>query len=145
MSEPSEYPRQLLAFFFAEDSQAASLKNELNAMLHRLSGERRWVLGAPKLLDEVIPGGKVDDEVRTLGGTLEVFSALPPSKLPIDVDRKQLEDVAALVAAVQRFSADTGAVFEFQLGDTFVGAIEAGKISATLQVGLLDEWSRVVE
>lgn len=143
MPELDELPRQALAFF-AEGDCDLRFREQLDAMLKKLGGERAWLLGAPKLLDEVFSAGKADDEVKTLGGVLEMLSARPPNKLPIEIDRRLLEEVEALVDAVGRLSADTGMVFSFQLDDTFVGAIEAGKVNTTLQVGLLDEWRRMV-
>lgn len=83
-----------------------------------------------------------DVPVETLGGYLEIYSALPPWKLPREIDQKHLEEVTALTSALTDFSHEHSLAFEFELSDTFVGSIEDGKMDRSLSEGLLGEWRR---
>ena len=71
---------------------------------------------------------------------MEIYSALPPNILPIEMDSKNLDDVEALVGAVKKLSENENLSFEFQLDTTFVGAIEDGVIDRVLLDGLLVPW-----
>jgi hypothetical protein len=83
-----------------------------------------------------------DGPLETLGGELEIYSALPPASLPRDVDRQHFEEVSAIVQALRELSQREGLAFEFELGGVYAGSIEDGQIDRTLKIGLLDEWQR---
>lgn len=134
-----DHPRLSFLFYLAEDPTPQA-REQVATLVAKLTGAWPWVLGPPVLVDRVDEASGSDAAVETLGGALEIYSALPPHGLPMDVDRKHLEEVEAIVAGVRELSQRAGLAFEFELGGTFVGAIENGVIDRTLQSGLLDEW-----
>lgn len=134
-----DHPRLSFLFYLAEDSTPQA-KEQIATLIAGLSGARQWVLGPPVLVDRVDEAAGSDSAVETLGGALEIYSALPPNGLPEDVDRMHLEEVETIVSSVRALSQRAGLTFEFELGGTFVGVIEDGVVDRTLQRGLLDEW-----
>lgn len=73
---------------------------------------------------------------------MEIYTALPPRGLPVELDRLHLEEVVALVEALKKFSAKNGLEFEIEVDGRFVGAIEAGEEDRNLRDGLIGEWGK---
>jgi hypothetical protein len=94
------------------------------------------------IIEDLADFSRGDVPLETVGGCLEVYSALPPWKVPRRTDQRQLEEVSALVGAVRDFSRDHNLSFEFELDGTFVGAIDDGDMDESLEEGLLGEWRR---
>lgn len=134
-----DHPRLSFLFYLAEDATPLA-REQVATLVRKLAVARPWVLGPPALVDRVDEASGSDPAVETVGGALEIYSALPPDGLPEDIDRKHLEEVETIISAVRELSQRAGLAFEFELGGTFVGAIEDGVIDRTLQRGLLDEW-----
>ena len=84
---------------------------------------------------------------RTVGGELDLYSALPPwgSQLPLEVDRANLEDAEQVVAAMAEFSRGTATRIVFSLNDEDMGSIDKGVGDRGITVGLLGEWRRVLD
>ncbi|MCG2593197.1 hypothetical protein LZ009_10435 [Ramlibacter sp. XY19] len=138
-------PRETLLFYVAQPI-TPEIREEVRAFVAGLQGRRGWMLGAPRLVEVTEDlATRVDDEpVETLGAQLEVCSARIPGGLPRDVDAAFYDEVSGLVEEVRQFSERTAIAFDFMYGDTFVGEIEDGKVDRTLQVGLLDEWRKLL-
>jgi hypothetical protein len=83
--------------------------------------------------------------IETVGGFVEIYSALPPWTLPREIDRLHFEEVSTLVNALRDFSRQNGLSFEFELDGNYVGAIDNGEMDASLGEGLLGEWRRNLE
>src|SRR5262245_57266167 len=143
MTSAQSYPVQRLVFFVAQDLDDA-IRREIPRFVEALAASRSWVIGPPRPIDDVDPPDdpSVDLPIETLGGELEIYSALGPVRLPREIDLRHLEEVTSLVEAVKKLSKDTGLTFDFELDGTYVGAVSDGKADRTLQVGLLDEWRR---
>jgi len=122
-------PRQKLLFYVDQDVNE-DITKKICDMVDHLAVSRSWLLAPPRVVT-------VDTSV---GGELEIYSALPPMVLEKDVDRKHLDEVEDVVEAVRKLSESEQLVFEFELDGTYVGTIEDGEIDRTLRVGLLDEW-----
>lgn len=140
VASDAERPKQAFQFRVIAGNGLISSSNFRDFILE-LSRSRRWLLGS---LDYVAASSATDqtDALEGSGGVLEIYSALPPNSLPKRIDRAHFEEIESVVSAIEDFSARTGLAFEFELGGTFVGTIEHGKASRTLQLGLLDEWKK---
>jgi hypothetical protein len=140
-----DHPKQRLLFFVAQELDDRVRAN-VAELVARLSESRSWVIGPPQFVDERSEAASApgDAPIETVGGTIEIYSALPPSTLPRDIDRQHLEEVEALVSAICRFSQDHRVAFEFELAGTFVGAVEGGRMDRVLADGFLGEWRRLL-
>lgn len=126
-----DHAKQNLIFYVAQDLDQ-SIRSDVHQLVSELAASRVWSIAPPTMVDEIDENG-----LEVVGGTLEIYSALPPEKLPHDVDLKNLEEVEALIHAVRDLSEKGSISFEFQLGATYVGSIEDGVIDRVLQEGLL--------
>jgi hypothetical protein len=140
---PSGHQIQKLLFFVAQDVSDAA-KAKIQEFVDALAPLRTWVVRPPYLVDVHGAAVRADCGIgdATLGGVLEIFSALSPESLPTEVDRLHLEEVIALVEALKRFSAKNDLEFELELDGKFVGAIEAGEEDRNLREGLIGEWRK---
>jgi len=129
-----DHPKQNLIFYVAQDLDQ-SIRSDVHQLVSELAASRVWSIAPPTMVDEIDENG-----LEVVGGTLEIYSALLPEKLPHDVDLKNLEEVEALIQAVRDLSEKGSISFEFQLGATYVGSIEDGVIDRVLQEGLLAPW-----
>ncbi len=129
-----DHAKQKLIFYVAQDLDQ-SIKSNVQQLVKELAASRVWSIAPPSLIDEIDENG-----LEVVGGMLEVYSALPPSMLPRDVDSKNLEEVEELIGAVRDLSEKVSISFEFQLDATYVGSIEDGVIDRVLQEGLLAPW-----
>lgn len=141
----SDHPRQKLIFYVAQDV-SDEIRRNVRELVEQIARSRSWLIAPPHFVDTVdaVEGGAADAPIETVGGELEIYSALPPAGLPKEVDRQHFEEVEALIEAVRRLSEREHLAFELELGGTYVGAIEDGEVDRTLKVGLLDEWRRHV-
>ena len=133
-SIPLELAKQKLIFYVAQDLDK-SIRSNVQQLVNEVAASRIWSVTPPRFIDEIDESG-----AEVVGGFLEIYSALPPNILPIEMDSKNLDDVEALVGAVKKLSEKENLSFEFQLDTTFVGAIEDGVIDRVLMDGLLVPW-----
>jgi len=138
-----DHPKQKLLFYIAQDFED-DLPPEVERVIAEIARGRNWLIGPPVFMDE-LHASNLGTPVRTVGGVLEIHSALPPWNLPIDVDRQHLDEVTWLVEALRQFSFVRSLAIEFELEGTFVGSVEDGQIDRTLSEGLLGEWRRALE
>jgi hypothetical protein len=113
-----------------------------------LGSARRWTAGPPEWIDHTNEevDNTVDEPARTVGGVLELFSALPPwgDRLSPEVDRAQYDEVTFLVGLLSDFSKSTGQQICIELEGTQVGWIERGVPDEGIEKGLLSEWERAL-
>ena len=133
-SIPLELAKQKLIFYVAQDLDQ-SIRSNVQQLVNEVAASRIWSVTPPTFIDEIDESG-----AEVVGGILEIYSALPPNILPIEMDSKNLDDVEALVGAVKKLSENENLSFEFQSDTTFVGAIEDGVIDRVLLDGLLVPW-----
>lgn len=133
-SIPLELAKQKLIFHVAQDLDQ-TIRSKVQQLVNEVAASRIWSITPPSFIDEIDESG-----AEVVGGILEIYSALPPNILPIEMDSKNLDDVEALVGAVKKLSENENFSFEFQLDTTFVGAIEDGVIDRVLLDGLLVPW-----
>ena len=133
-SIPLELAKQKLIFYVAQDLDQ-SIRSNVQQLVNEVAASRIWSVTPPSFIDEIDESG-----TEVVGGILEIYSALPPNLLPIEMDSKNLDDVEALVGAVKKLSENESLSFEFQLDTTYVGAIEDGVIDRVLLDGLLVPW-----
>lgn len=133
-SIPLELAKQKLIFYVAQDLDQ-SIRSNVQQLVNKVAASRIWSVTPPTFIDEIDESG-----AEVVGGILEIYSALPPNILPIEMDSKNLDDVEALVGAVKKLSENENLSFEFKLDTTFVGAIEDGVIDRVLLDGLLVPW-----
>ena len=71
--QPSlDHPIQHLLFFLDSDFDDANVA-QLHTVVVAEGMRRNWTLGPPAFIDDTDPDG-----VRTVGGALRLYSALPP-------------------------------------------------------------------
>ncbi|MEE1923252.1 hypothetical protein V0R50_30815 [Pseudomonas sp. 148P] len=131
---PLDHSKQRMIFYVAQDLDQ-SIRTGVQRLVSELAASRIWSIAPPSFIDEMD-----ENALEVVGGMLEVYSALPPNILPLDVDAKNLEEVEVLIDAVRALSEKEGLSFEFQLDDTYVGSIEDGVVDRLLQEGLLAPW-----
>jgi len=138
-------PRDKLLFYVA-DEVTPQTRERVRRFVSEMANSRQWMLAPPQYLDvtEDLATRDGDLPVETVGGELEVCSAQVPGGLPRDVDARHYAEVNDLVQAVRQLSEEAAVPFEFMYGGIYAGAVEAGEIDKTLQVGLLDEWRKRV-
>lgn len=129
-----ERAKQKLIFYVAQDLDQ-SIRSDVQQLVNHVAASRIWSVTPPRFIDEIDETG-----AEVVGGVLEIYSALQPNALPIEMDSKNLDDVEALVCAVKKLSEEEKLSFEFQLDTTFVGAIDDGVIDRVLLDGLLVPW-----
>lgn len=133
-SIPLELAKQKFIFYVAQDLDQ-SIRSNVQQLVKEVAASRIWSVTPPSFIDEIDETG-----AEVVGGILEIYSALQPNVLPIEMDSKNLDDVEALVGAVKKLSEKKNLSFEFQLDTTFVGAIDDGVIDRVLLDGLLVPW-----
>ena len=138
-----DHPKQTLLFFVAQDLDLNG-RAKLRDLVLRLASHH-WINGPPRFLnsrEQPADTSRGDMPVETVGGFVEIYSALPPWTLPREIDRQHLDEVSTLVNALRNFSRENGLSFEFELDGKFVGAIDDGVMDVCLAEGLLGEWRR---
>ena len=138
-----DHPKQRLLFFVSQNADE-SLRRQTKALVLDLANRKSWVNGPPRFVDEweTPSPASGDAAIETLGGYIELYSAVRPWSLKRGVDQAHLEEVEDLVAALQALSLKNAVCVEFELDGKFVGAIENGIPDRLLEEGLLGEWRR---
>lgn len=136
-------PRDKLLFYVA-DEVTPQTRERVRRFVSEIANSRQWLLGPPQYLHltEDLATRDGDLPIETVGGELEVCSARIPGGLPRDIDARHYAEVNDLVQGVRRLSGEAAVPFEFMYSGIYAGAVEAGEIDKTLQVGLLDEWRK---
>ena len=136
----TNHPQQQFLFFVAQDFDD-DLAEYVRQFVGELGSLRDWVVSPPKFIDECSES-ELGTPVRTLGGALMIYSALPPNELPREIDVRHLEEVEAIISKICDFSRKHELAIEFNLDGKFVGAVEDGDADRTLAHGLVGEWKR---
>jgi hypothetical protein len=124
---------------FVDSDFAPHHVEELHQLADDLAARRNdWILGPPRFIDETD-----EDGVRTVGLIHRVYSAFDDRGTILDdaIDRRQLEEVRALIAGLQALSAASGIDFGVELDCGSVGWVEQGELTADLRIGLLEAWA----
>lgn len=133
-SVPLEHEKQKLIFYVAQDLDQ-SIRSHVQQLVNEVAASRIWSIAPPTFIDAIDEGG-----AEVVGGMLEIYSALQPSILSVDMESKNLDEVEEIICAVRMLSEKKNISFEFQLDTTFVGAIDDGVIGRVLLEGLLVPW-----
>ena len=133
-SVPLEHEKQKLIFYVAQDLDQ-SIRSNVQQLVNELAASRIWSIAPPTFIDAIDEGG-----AEVVGGMLEIYSALQPNILSVDMDSKNLDEVEEIVCAVKKLSEKENISFESQLDTTFVGAIDDGVVDRVLLEGLLVPW-----
>lgn len=127
-------PTISLYFYIAQDVEehdAAALQLALMGIADAID----WSLGPPQLLASADA-----EDGPLLGGQLDLYSARPPTILPLEMDRRNLAEVELLIDALRELSQRRGLLLEFELDGEYVGSIEDGELDLSLRAGLLEPW-----
>jgi hypothetical protein len=146
MTLDRSFPTQTLLFFVTNDI-TNEIRAEVATLVANLAVSREWVIGPPRFVNEV---EELDEAERrdgdvpfeTVGGVLVIYSAMPPTALPREIDLQHLEEVSVLLEAVRDFSREKSVAFEFEFDDECIGTVIDGEMGNGLEDGLLDEWRR---
>lgn len=139
-----KHPKQKLLFFVAHYLDE-KIRSDVETFALGLASARHWLNGPPhyvNLRDEPQDNSRGDLPIETVGGYLELYSAVAPWDLPREIDLQHLEEVKDLLSSVSSFSRAHDIDFEFELDGIFVGAVADGKMDRSLEQGLLGEWER---
>lgn len=125
-----------------EGRMPASAVRSMHALSQQLASRRRWVLGPPELFDE----SDVRDS-RSLGFVLSIYSSRPPWDEEMDhtVDRAHLDEVKELFGEICRISGEHNVSFVVDFAGESIGSVAGGRMDASLEVGLIGEWERVLD
>jgi hypothetical protein len=123
--------------FFVDDDAPAGADAAIERAVAEMAILRDWTVGPPAFVDQL------DDGARTLGGVLTLYA--PGRNLPVEVDRRLLDDVRALVDRVAELSRALGVDFGFELDQDPVGWVENGEPDDSLATGLIGEWARALD
>lgn len=116
----TEHAKQKLIFYVAQDLNP-SIRYSVQQLVSEVAASRIWSIAPPAFIDAID-----EDGAELVGGILEIYSAQQPNKLSTDIDSKNLDEVEALICALKRLSEKEDLSLEFQLDNTFVGAIDNG-------------------
>lgn len=142
----ANHPKQRLLFYMP-GSQESECIEQLRSLVHRMAVQKSWTIAPPTFVDEVeAPDNPTDDPVRTVGGFIEVYSALPPwrDRLPQDIDESNFSDCEFLIDQLRLFSQEHSCQFEFELDGVYVGQIADGMLDKLLADGFLGEWRKAL-
>lgn len=92
-----KFAKQKLIFYVAQDLDQ-TIRSNVEQLVNEVAASRIWSVTPPSYIDEIDENG-----AEVVGGILEIYSALPPNILPIEMDSKNLDDVEALVGAVKNY------------------------------------------
>jgi hypothetical protein len=134
------HPRQKLLFFI-DQSLDDAIRAKIWDFVLGLASLQKWVIAPPQLTNRREKDVR-GDIVETLGGSLEIYSALRPWKLDRKVDIAHLNEVSGLIEELCRFSRENKLRIAFELDGDSVGFVENGDMDRSLRVGLLGEWKR---
>ena len=147
LSVDPNHPKCVLLFFVAQDLND-SIRANVREFVLQLASVRRWLNGPPRFVnsrEEPADTSRGDLPVETIGGYVEIYSTLPPWKLPREIERQQLDEVTALTNMVCDFSLKHDLSIEFEFNGELIGAIDDGKMDRALTEGLIGEWKRKLE
>jgi hypothetical protein len=134
-----DHPIEELAFHIAQDI-SKEMPPLVASAIERLGQSRTWLLHPPELVDELEEGG-----YRILGGVLELYSAMPPTVLPLVAERQQWDEANAFVRSFQDLSSKHHWHLDCYYRGELIGSIEDGIMGMSLTDGLLGEWKRFIE
>jgi hypothetical protein len=140
----SNHHKQKLLFFVVQGLDD-NIRAKVRDFVLRLAGLRRWLNGPPRFVnsrDEPKDASRGDIPVETIGGYLEIYSALPPWTLPREIDLQHLEEVTALLNTLCDFSHEHNLTIELELDGELIGAIKGCKMDFSISEGLIGEWRR---
>lgn len=137
------HPKQKLVFYISDDIDDENDVVAMRDVVTDLARARQWIIGPPIFLNETQDDPEAG-ELRTVGGFVELFSALPPwgNALPREIDRAHFEEVKTTIDALTAFSKETAHEIAFELDGAQIGWIENGVVDNSLREGLLEEWER---
>ncbi len=132
---------QEFIFFIVSEIPEEDIR-KFKKLLMEINFSRKWVIGPPQFIDEIEEpeNPETDEGIRTLGGVLEIYSALPPNQLPHEIDQKHYEEVTTIVNRLVDFSKEIDCEIECELDGVHVGTINNGEADNLITVGLLGEW-----
>ncbi|MGP1384150.1 MAG: hypothetical protein ACTS2F_11370 [Thainema sp.] len=138
---PADHPKQLLLFFIDSELNDTVVQ-KMRLLVEQLSEQHDWLIDKPTFCDESDTGS--DESIRTVGGFLEIYSALPPwnEQLPCEVDAAHLKEVKVLVRALEVYSKETESTVALELDNVQIGWIEAGVSDSGIKETFLEEWEQ---
>ena len=103
---------QKLLFFVTGDADG-EIVERVHKFVDSMNADREWLCGPLHFIhqQEALQARSGDKPIVTIGGRLEIYTALAPWSLPRDVDRGLLEEVEFLVQELCTFSRQHGAAF----------------------------------
>ncbi|MFQ6350695.1 hypothetical protein ACQRBV_08270 [Pseudomonas sp. R11F] len=96
-SVPLDHEKQKLIFYVAQDLDH-SIRSNVQQLVKEVAASRIWSIAPPTFIDAIDEGG-----AKVVGGALEIYSALQPNKLSIDMDSRNLDEVEELIFAVKNY------------------------------------------
>jgi hypothetical protein len=144
-----EHPREVL--LIAVDGSGNDYQAELmQALVEDLRTARGWSTTLPTFVNEEDDAEELEEDeepIRTVGVFVELYSGFPPWKdrLPVGVDRAQLEDVRYLIATLAELSRAMALDLAVEYAGETIGEIVNGEPDEGVTIGLLGEWQRSLD
>ncbi|NEQ42485.1 MAG: hypothetical protein F6K00_02545 [Leptolyngbya sp. SIOISBB] len=141
---PEKHPKQSFLFFI--DDEINELKvSKMKLMISEITDKYNWINGAPKFVDDCQEFE--DGDFLTIGGELEIYSALPPwgDRLPKEVDTIHLNEVKILINYLEKYSKETDSTISIEIDGTQIGWIENGISDTGITETLLMEWEKILK
>jgi hypothetical protein len=139
-----DHPKLQLLFFVAQGLNEA-IRSDVKNFVAELATSREWLLGPPCFADsrdEEVDEPDGGPPLDAVGGYLEIYSAYPPWTLPREIEIKHLEEVTALLTALETFSRKRALDFEVAFDNEIIGYVESGAMDDGLAEVFLGEWRR---
>jgi hypothetical protein len=131
-----------LLLFFVDDDLPPDADAAIERAVAEMAPLRDWTVGPPEFVDQ-----HHDDGARTIGGVLTLYApqTVDGRDLPLELDRRLLNDARAFVDRVVELSRATGVTFGFELDQDSTGWVTNGEPDTSVTIGLIGEWERVLE
>jgi hypothetical protein len=133
------HPKKRLLSFVAQDVDDG-VRSDVRHLIARLVTSRAWSLAQPRFTHEIVwPGreSRGDSPVETLGGDLDIYSALPPK-----LDWRQLDDLTAILNALVVFARSKAVNLQFDLSGAIIGMVKVGEMDRQLSEEFPGTWTR---
>jgi hypothetical protein len=128
-----DHPTQELSFAVASsDAPRAITSGEMEALIEKIRSVRPWVVRPPEYVDSAC--------------ILWLYSAHPPwgDKLPVEIDRANLDEASFVVGYFEELSARTGYRIVVALDGTELGEIAGGRADTSISEAFLGKWERTL-
>ena len=141
--EVAPAPPKISLYFYAREDDARGLRSLLMEIVAALRTARPWVIGPPEFAEDIGDDGQ--STVVYVGAILDLFSGRGRHSIATEVDRRQMEDAEAFIAAAWTLSERTTAKLQGFYDGEQIGEIANGVLDPAIGLMVLDPWRVDIE